>query len=84
MNMNKVLVDNNWFDMVDNNNNNNNNNKNHNNKNHNNKNKNKNKGTESYRGKIPGNIRITELQKIVLLGTTDMLPSSNPADLWLP
>ena len=58
--------------------NNNNKNKNHNDNNNNNKN---NKGTESYRGKIPGNIRITELQKIVLLGTTDILPSSNPADL---
>jgi len=27
------------------------------------------KRTESYIGKIPGNTRITELQKIVLLGT---------------
>jgi len=32
-----------------------------------------NKGTENYIGKIPGNIRITELQKTVLLGTADIL-----------
>ena len=31
------------------------------------------KGTENYIGKIPGNIRITELQKSVLLGTTHIL-----------
>ena len=31
------------------------------------------KGTENYIGKIPGNIRITELQKTVLLGTGDIL-----------
>ena len=31
------------------------------------------KGTENYIGKIPGNIRITELQKTVLLGTADIL-----------
>ena len=31
------------------------------------------KGTENYIGKIPGNIRITELQKIVLLGTAHIL-----------
>jgi len=31
------------------------------------------KGTENYIGKIPGNIRITELQKIVLLGTAQIL-----------
>jgi len=29
--------------------------------------------TENYIGKIPGNIRITELQKIVLLGTAHIL-----------
>jgi len=33
------------------------------------------KGTEHYISKIPGNVRITELQKVVLR------PSSNPADL---
>ena len=31
------------------------------------------KGTENYFGKIPGNIRIRELQKIVHLGTNHML-----------
>jgi len=31
------------------------------------------KGTENYIGKIPGNIRITELQKTVLLGTAHIL-----------
>ena len=31
------------------------------------------KGTENYIGKISGNIRITELQKIVLLETARML-----------
>jgi len=31
------------------------------------------KGTEDYIGKIPGNIRITELQKTVLLGTAHIL-----------
>jgi len=31
------------------------------------------KRTENYIGKIPGNIRITELQKIVLLGTARIL-----------
>jgi len=31
------------------------------------------KRTENYIGKIPGNIRITELQKIVLLGTAHIL-----------
>ena len=30
-------------------------------------------GTENYIGKIPGNMRITELQKTVLLGTAHML-----------
>jgi len=29
-------------------------------------------GTENYIGKIPGNIRITELQKTVLLGTAQI------------
>ena len=46
------------------------------------------KGTENYIGKLPGNVRITELQKTVLLETAHILrgpyPSSNPADLWLP
>ena len=31
------------------------------------------KRTENYIGKIPGNIRITELQKTVLLGTAHIL-----------
>ena len=31
------------------------------------------KGTEDYIGKIPGNIRITELQKTVLLETAHIL-----------
>jgi len=31
------------------------------------------KRTVNYIGKIPGNIRITELQKIVLLGTARIL-----------
>jgi len=31
------------------------------------------KRIENYIGKIPGNIRITELQKIVLLGTAHIL-----------
>ena len=31
------------------------------------------KGTQNYNGKISGNIRITELQKTVLLGTADIL-----------
>jgi len=31
------------------------------------------KGTENYIGKIPGNIRITELQKTILLGTARIL-----------
>jgi len=31
------------------------------------------KGTENYISKIPGNIRITELQKTVLLGTAHIL-----------
>ena len=31
------------------------------------------KGTENYIGKIPGNIRITELKKTVLLGTAHIL-----------
>ena len=31
------------------------------------------KGIENYIGKIPGNIRITELQKTVLLGTAHIL-----------
>ena len=31
------------------------------------------KKTENYIGKIPDNIRITELQKIVLLGTARIL-----------
>ena len=31
------------------------------------------KGTENYIGKIPGNIRITELQKTVRLGTAHIL-----------
>ena len=31
------------------------------------------KGNENYIGKIPGNIRITELQKIVLLGIAHIL-----------
>ena len=31
------------------------------------------KGTENYIAKIPGNIRITELQKPVLLGTAHIL-----------
>ena len=31
------------------------------------------KGIENYTGKIPGNIRITELQKTVLLGTAHIL-----------
>ena len=31
------------------------------------------KGRENYIGKIPGNIRITELQKTVLLGTAHIL-----------
>ena len=31
------------------------------------------KGTENYTGKISGNIRITELQKIFLLETAHML-----------
>jgi len=31
------------------------------------------KGTENYIGKIPGNIRITEPQKTVLLGTAHIL-----------
>ena len=43
-----------------------------------------NKGTVNYIGKIPGNIRITDLQKTVLLGTAHILrrhyPSSNLAD----
>jgi len=43
------------------------------------------KRTENYTGKIPGNIRITELQKIVLLELLTYLgglyPSSNPSDL---
>ena len=30
-------------------------------------------GTENYIGKIPGKIRMTELQKIVLLGTAHIL-----------
>ena len=34
------------------------------------------KGTESYIGKIPGNIRITELQKTVLLGTAHIIRRS--------
>jgi len=34
------------------------------------------KGTENYIGKIPGNIRITELQKTVLLGTAHILRST--------
>ena len=33
-------------------------------------------GTENYISKIPGNIRITELQKIVLLGTAHILRRS--------
>ena len=44
------------------------------------------KGIENYIGKIPGNIRVTELQKTILLGTACILkrtldPSCNPADL---
>ena len=31
------------------------------------------KGTENYIGKIPGNIRVTELQKTVLIGTARIL-----------
>ena len=31
------------------------------------------KGTENYIGKIPGNIRITELQRTVLFGTAHIL-----------
>ena len=31
------------------------------------------KGIENFIGKIPGNIRVTELQKTVLLGTTHIL-----------
>lgn len=31
------------------------------------------KGTQNYNGKISGNIRITELQKTVLLGTAHIL-----------
>ena len=31
------------------------------------------KRTENYTSKIPGNVRITELQKIVLLGTARIL-----------
>ena len=31
------------------------------------------KGTENYIGKIPGNIKVTELQKTVLLGTAHIL-----------
>ena len=31
------------------------------------------KGTENYIGKIPSNIRITELQKTVLLGVAHIL-----------
>jgi len=31
------------------------------------------KGTENYIHKIPGNIRITELQKTILLGTAHVL-----------
>ena len=31
------------------------------------------KGTENYIGKISGNIRVTEPQKIVLLGTAHIL-----------
>ena len=31
------------------------------------------KGIENFIGKIPGNIRVTELQKTVLLGTAHML-----------
>jgi len=31
------------------------------------------KRTENYIGKIPGNIRITELQKIIFLGTARIL-----------
>ena len=46
------------------------------------------KGTENYISKIPGNIRITELQKIVLLGPLTYSgghqPLNNPRDLWLP
>ena len=34
------------------------------------------KGTGNYIGKIPSNIRITELQKIVLLGTAQILRRS--------
>ena len=34
------------------------------------------KETENYIGKIPGNIRITELQKTVLLGTAHILRST--------
>jgi len=34
------------------------------------------KGTEYYIGKIPGNIRITELQKTILLGTAHILRRS--------
>ena len=49
------------------------------------------KGAENYTRKIPGgNIRITELQKIVLLGTayilrrTEIYPSTNPATYNCP
>ena len=34
------------------------------------------KGTENYIGKIPGNTRITQLQKTVLLGTAHILRST--------
>ena len=43
------------------------------------------KGIENFIGKIPGNIRVTELQKTVLLEPLTFLggpyPSSNPVDL---
>ena len=43
------------------------------------------KGTENYIGKIPDNIRVTELQKPssleLLTNVGRLYPSSNPADL---
>ena len=50
----------------------NNNNSNNNNNNNNNKSPNK-KGLEKYTKQIPGNIKISELQKIALLGTSRIL-----------
>ena len=38
------------------------------------------KGLETYLGRIPGQIRISELQKITLLGTAHILRRV----LWLP